>query len=232
MKAKCILLSLFLLSLYTVYAQESLDVAPGKDRWSIKTSADISKKAKNVNLNTLLQLPLLDNQYTNVTYPDKLIPKSPGNGLKEGDMITTKGYLHLVALERSSADKSDGDYHIQLTLSPDWGDSCFIVEIPYADFISSDLKDSSVNNRTFISTKLTKGKTPSTSGSIMQHPVYVKVSGQLFYDAIHANTMRNADPSKNIYRGKSGSQSVKMHSYTAWEIHPVTHIEFAKAPKS
>ena len=51
----------------------------------------------------------------------------------------------------------------------------------------------------------------------MIHNVYVKVTGQLFFDAVHLNEKP---------RGKKG-----MHSYTEWELHPVMNIEFAPLPK-
>ena len=228
MKQK-ILLSVLLLSFNGAFAQEDIDVAPGVDRWEVKTNVTSTAAPKRVKLGKLLALPLLGKEFSDKNYPDKLIPAKVGGTLHEGDMITTTGYLHLVALEKA-AGKKDGDYHIQLTLSPDWGDSCFIVEIPYAQFVGSSIKDDCEATRAFIREKLTNNKEPKTSGSVMADPVYVRVTGQLFYDAIHANGMRNPDPAKRSYRGKKGGQPTPMHSYTAWELHPVTHIEFAAAP--
>ena len=227
MKVFPIYLAAFLLFITGSHALENIEVSPGIDRWSVKTSISNTANAKNVTLDKLLSLPLLDKQYSDVTYPDKLIPVSVGGKLKEGDIITTSGYLHLVALEKASGTNKDGDYHIQLTLNPEWSDSCFIVEIPYSEFAASSIKDKCDKGREYIRTKLLKGKEPSTGGSVMQHPVYVRVTGQLFYDAIHAKGMRGANPS---YRGKRGGQPTAMHSYTAWELHPVTQIMIAKAP--
>jgi hypothetical protein len=65
----------------------------------------------------------------------------------------------------------------------------------------------------------------------MQSEVYVTVTGQLFYDAIHATQMSNPDPKKRKYRGKKGISPTPMRSYTAWEIHPITKIEFAPKPQ-
>lgn len=224
-KAICLLL-MFLC--FTAIAQT--DVKPGVDRWKIKTSAATRKRPKNIALYKLLGFPLLDAEYNSDDYSTRLMPVPLEDNLKEGDMVTTTGYLHLVALERDPKKKRDGDYHIQLTLHPDWTDSCFIVEIPYERFMTAALKDSSVHARTFIRQRLLRGKQPGTGGNVMQHPVYVTVTGQLFYDAIHAKDMRSDDPSKNKYRGKSGGQDTPMHSYTAWELHPVTHIAFARRP--
>ena len=215
-----------------VFAQSGLDVEPGVDRWDVKTSAeklDATKKPKFVALEKLLLLPLLPAEYSGKDYDGTLIPKGPATRLKEGDIITTEGYMHLVALERASGTHKDGDYHIQITLNPEWSDSCFIVEIPYKAFANNkELKDLCDKNRLFVRNKILrdKNKEPSTSGNVMQSFVYVRVTGQLFYDAIHASTMRNKNPKKNKYRGKKG-----MSSYTAWEIHPVTDIVFAPKPK-
>jgi hypothetical protein len=230
-------LFLFFLSCSIVaFGQTGLKLQPGIDRWKIKISAvnfTANDDAKPVSLKKLLIFPLLTKEYSADAYSEALIPKKVET-LKEGDIISTKGYLHLVALENSSTDHRDADYHIQLTLNPTWSDSCFIVEIPYEEFVSNPgLKALCTQNRSFIRKKLlhNENKQPSTTGNIMQHPVYVKVTGQLFYDAIHASQMRNPDQAKRRYRGKKGRSETPMHSYTAWEIHPVTNIEFAPKPQ-
>jgi hypothetical protein len=61
------------------------------------------------------------------------------------------------------------------------------------------------------------GKDPSVSGSVMQHPVYVTVTGILFFDDAHVGDQP---------RGKKG-----MKAATLWELHPVTAIAFAPQPK-
>ena len=48
-------------------------------------------------------------------------------GITEGDILTTTGWLHLVAGE------SDGDYHIQISDSQDSQVSCLIAEVPNPD---------------------------------------------------------------------------------------------------
>lgn len=226
---------LFLLLVFKMHSQTGLDVESGVDRWEIKTTAEnyeSNSKSKHVSLKKLLTLPLLAKEYSTDEYSNVLIPKMVGT-LKEGDIIYTEGYLHLVALERASDTKKDGDYHIQLTQNPEWSDSCFIVEIPYSEFVSNkELKELCDKNRKFIRERLLKdeNKEPGSSGNIMKSTVYVKVTGQLFYDAIHASQMRNSDPKKRKYRGKKGKEKTEMHSYTAWEIHPVTKMEFWPNP--
>jgi hypothetical protein len=49
----------------------------------------------------------------------------------------------------------------------------------------------------------------------MQHPPFVAVTGQLFYDDAHVGTAP---------RGKKGCKAESL-----WEIHPITAIGFAAA---
>jgi hypothetical protein len=61
--------------------------------------------------------------------------------------------------------------------------------------------------------KLLNGKEPGKKGNRLDHPVYVTIKGQLFFDAPHL---------KGEPRGRRG-----MKSYTPWELHPVYSIKFA-----
>ena len=134
-----------------------------------------------------------------------------------GDLVTTAGWLYLVATE-----KEDCDYHIQVSLQsrtttnkPQANDDCTIVEAPRPDFISaSDLSTKVGQVRDYIKAKLLAGKEPSNTGSIMQHAVCVSVTGQLFYDDAHIE--------KGELRGKKG-----MTSHTLWELHPITGFTIA-----
>jgi hypothetical protein len=47
-------------------------------------------------------------------------------GQFEGDLITTRDYIHLVALERLGKKHTDGDYHIQIRPTINWPDSFLI----------------------------------------------------------------------------------------------------------
>ncbi len=215
-KFSFIFLSLFFLFSAFIFSQTK-NYNPGVDRWSIKTSIPGKAVKKHVSIEDLLVLKNPISKYIE-EYNDKRIPikVKPGN-LKEGDIITTTAWLKLVALEDDSKNHRDGDYHIQLTSSPGSKDSCFIVEVPYPGFIfDSTLKKECTNVRKIIREKLLKGKEPSKRGSVMIHNVYVKVTGQLFFDGVHLNEK---------LRGKRG-----MHSYTLWELHPVTSIKFARLP--
>jgi len=190
----------------------------GVERWSVKTSVpegtDFSKAAT-VALPDLLALPDVPGvAHNDKRYDSARIPAKAGDQFPEGKLVTTTGWLHLVAGE------TDGDYHIQISGSADTGDHCLIVEVPNPDpkfTASADLQPKFAAVRDLIKTKMLAGKDPSVSGSIMQHPVYVTVSGILFFDDAHVGDQP---------RGKKG-----MHAATLWELHPVTSIVFAAKPK-
>jgi hypothetical protein len=220
---------LFLLPLYWIVpvCPAADTVKPGSDkaRWPIKTSlppgTDLSKPGVPISLADLLALaPAADAMtaaFENVRYP-----KTQGAKYAEGQIVSTQGYLRLVAGE------PDGDYHIQLSDTPDTFDNCLVVEVPKDDpeFISKDpaLIEAAKTVRAWVVTSLKLSKDPTGRVIPLTNPAYVMVTGQLFFDAEHQAAM-----GKGVYRGKSigGKQ---LPSKTAWEIHPITKIAFAPKP--
>ncbi|HEY2032895.1 MAG TPA: hypothetical protein VGH02_04345 [Rhizomicrobium sp.] len=215
-----ILRSIVAMGIAILIANPALDAVakatkPGKERWVVKTSLIESPAKKIVDLQDLLALRDVpgvtnndkryrDNRIGAFDNPDKL---------REGDMVTAEGWLHLIAGE------TDGDYHIQISASQNDGNNCLIVEIPKDDpnyVPSAALRSGFGKVRSWIKEKLFHGKEPSTGGSVLTHPVYVRVSGQLFYDDSHVGDQP---------RGKKG-----MHAATLWELHPVTAMSFAQKP--
>ena len=194
---------------------QAQSLAPGVYRWSIKTSVVSGAAKKKATVDDLLSL----------VNPVDRVAQAPANsrmaktinGFKEGDIITITGWLLLVALEDDSKKHRDGDFHIQIRNSPSWGDTCLIVEIPDSDFVSDpDLKQKCAQTREFVVSRLLNGQQPTTTGNKMTHPVFVTITGQLFFDGEHMN---------GPARGKKG-----MHSYTCWELHPVIDMNFAPKP--
>jgi len=200
---------------------------PGVERWSIKTSLatagapDIAH-AKLVDFAALIALtvpqpggqPIKENDER---FRDTRIPAFDNSlGVNEGDLVTVRGWLWLVATSND-----DGDYHIQISGSATSGDGALIVEVPNPDpaFVSSpDLRAVFTTVREFVKTTLLHDPSlePSACGNVMTHPPYVQVTGQLFYDDSHI------DPAS---RGKKG-----MKAATSWEIHPVIDMKFAPKP--
>jgi len=196
---------------------------PGKERWPVKTSlaAPVSaSQAKAIKLSDLLALELPPGvKHNDARYADARIPSFPNSlGEKEGDLITTTGWLYLVALE-----SNDCDYHMQIspesrttTNPPTPADNCIIVEAPRQDFVNDpDLKQRVTTIRSYIQAKIMHGtKEPANAGSVMIHAVCVQVTGALFYDDAHIG--KNGPE----LRGKRG-----MLSKTLWELHPLTSLQ-------
>jgi hypothetical protein len=219
MLLKTLWFTVFIMIVYqfVIYAQ----LQPGVDRWSIKTSLLQKSKKKTLTINQLLNLKDPIKKYNSKAYDIARIPTKVDFGLKEGDIITVTGWLHLVALENDAKHHRDGDYHIQIRNSSVWADSCLIVEVPNP--APQFVKDTVLSNacakvRDLIRIKMLKGKEPGTAGNKMTHPCHVTITGQLFFDAVHLGASLNG-----TYRGKKG-----MKSYTCWEIHPITSIKFVQ----
>ncbi|HUI30007.1 MAG TPA: hypothetical protein VLX91_07310 [Candidatus Acidoferrales bacterium] len=206
---------MFFLCTVPLNAQKPKNMAPGVERWPIKISVHrLYETPKDVSFDNLIALPGPNGVTKNdPRYQDAFIPSfSNSLNLREGDMVSVSGWLHLVAFE------TDGDYHIQISNSDTAGDHCLIVEVPYPRYIKKapNLKKLFTNVRNFIKKNLLNKAEPSQSGTILKDAAYVTVTGQLFYDDSHVG-----DPP----RGKKG-----MHAATLWEIHPITDIHLTKAP--
>jgi len=215
----------FLLSLLGAALLHGACQSPGKERWPIKTSvvpdADYSK-TKTVTLADMVSLGNPPGARNNdPKYQSARIPQfANGLGVKEGDFLTVRGYLYLVATE-----DNDCEYHIQLTDQPRTttdkpaaGDLCVIVEVARPDsFQDPELQKRAQAVRDLIKTKLTANTEPVSAGNIMRHAVFVQVTGQLFYDDAHLKSDGTPEP-----RGKRD-----MKSNTLWELHPVLDLQFA-----
>jgi hypothetical protein len=197
---------------------QNLHLAPGVDRWAIKTSFVAHPEQQKISIEELLALPNpVDREESK--YDTARIPFTVGSrGLKEGMLVTTTAWLHLVALEDDSRNHRDGDYHVQIRSSAEWSDSCLVTEVPFPEFVrDSALAQKCEIVRRFIKDNLLRGREPGTRGNKLEHAVYVTITGQLFFDLPHV---------KGNPRGKRG-----MKSYTPWEIHPIIGISFAPVPK-
>jgi hypothetical protein len=167
-----------------------------------------------LNLSKLTDVKTNDPRYENARIMDQPV--------KEDTIATISGWLYLVAFE-----KDDCDFHIQISPQPRTSanpptkdDNCIIVEVPSGQYATT-ISDQVEAVRQWVIDNLL-AKTPPEIGSVhvMQHPVYVTVTGALFYDDGHTY---EADGGTG--RGKAG-----MESKTLWELHPVTAMTFAPAP--
>jgi len=192
----------------------------GVDRWPVKTSVvRLDAQVTRVKLSDLLALPEVPGVKShdglpNGRYHEQRIQRplkmSPEQTLHEGDLVATKGWLHLVAAE------ADGDYHIQISDSADSGDNCLIVEIPSPNAVHDPaLRQKVKQARDYLRETVFTGHEPKAKGTLLKKPVFVRVTGQLFYDSAHAGSAKA--------RGKQG-----MHATNLWELHPVTDIQLAQ----
>jgi hypothetical protein len=163
--------------------------------------------------------PLTDVKTNDARYQDSRITDQP---VKENKLVTISGWLYLVAFEAD-----DCDFHIQLSPKPRTSsdlptsaDNCIIVEVPSGEY-ATEISDKVEKVRDWVVLKLLHSTDPKIgSVHVMQHPVYVTVTGALFYDDAHTY---KADHTTG--RGKKG-----MPSKTLWEVHPVTSMAFAPKP--
>jgi hypothetical protein len=201
------------------------ELSPGKERWPVKTSVSHFRPVKEIRLQELLNLPPPIVKYSKIQkeeYQDQRFPDTVGrHHLREGDIVTTYGYLMLAALEKDK-NGEDGDYHVQIRTTSKWGDSCFVVEATFPSFIMNNkaLQDSCRRVRDFFDHHIMKGQKKTCFGTDGIPAPYVKITGQLFFDAFHMKTQP---------RGKQNCiTKEKMKSYTCWEIHPILSIGFVR----
>lgn len=191
---------------------------PGDKRWPVKTTLPPSPKSKTMTLEAAMATPRLTEVKTDdPRYQSERIMDQP---VHEDQIVTVSGWLYLVAFE----DSDDCDFHIQLTPKPITGkpmsqDESMIVEIPSGEYATT-IADKVEAQRQWVMDNLLKGKPPSKSYSVIQHPVYVTVTGVLFYDDAHSY-----EANGGTGRGKGG-----LESKTLWELHPVIDIKFAPKP--
>jgi hypothetical protein len=191
---------------------------PGKARWGTKSNIPKPSsivRAKRVALADLMALDDPDPAPKRGQPLTGLITGAAENGLRvhEGQILRTRGWLRLVATE-----DNDCEYHIQLTRTRTSKPS-FIVEVAKDDAasIGSTFVRAKANAvRQWIRDELFGGDEPPEGGRLISPPVYVEVTGQLFFDSAHG---------VNDARGKKG-----MPAATRWELHPILTIARATPP--
>jgi hypothetical protein len=143
-------------------------------------------------------------------YDKQRIPAfSNPQGVKEGDVVKVKGYIHIVTL------MGDGDYNIRLTATPDSSDNYIVSEIPDDDDVSDKtLRPMVIAARNFIKSHMLQGSDPSRQGTNVAAPAYIELTGQLYFSDNHVGDAPAPD--------RQG-----LHRATSWQIHPGLAIAYA-----
>ena len=191
---------------------------PGVERWDIKTSLMPGTIGQAPHQITFTHLRDLHGPSAALLHDTSIrMRKAQATGPQEGDIVSTTGWVQLVAVEATKKKNTDivtdGDYHIQVSAARDNRDGVVIVEVPRPEFVSDPALKQKVDAlRAMLRTKLHGGTEFSrNSGSCIVHPVRMQLVGQLFYDASHTTS---GDPGGG--RGKQGHKAA-----TLWEIHPL-----------
>lgn len=129
-------------------------------------------------------------------------------GVKEGDVVKVKGYIHVVTL------MGDGDYNIRLTATSDSADNYITSEIPDDDDVADKkLRPMVIATREFIKSHMLQGKDPSRQGTNVTAPAFIELTGQLYFSDNHVGDAPAPD--------KQGT-----HRASSWQIHPGLSIAF------
>lgn len=185
-----------------------------ESRESIKSSLPAGADLNQARSLTLMDLGTLPEppgvQKNDPRYEDARIPAFPNPlSLKEGDVVTVSGWLHVV---RSMG---DGDYNLRFSSQRDSADHYIVSEIPDGDDAPKRLQPVIEDAREFVKTKVLDGKDPSKQGTTLKDPVYVQITGQLYFNDANPGNPPRPD-----------AQGLQRSSY--WEIHPGLKLAIVK----
>ncbi len=214
------LISLSLMAAVTASAASLPCLKAGTERWPVKTTLAKDAGTKSMTLADALNLPKLnDVSKDDKRYDSTRIPSQP---VAEGTMVTLSGWLYLIGFE-----SDDCDFHIQISLQPRTltdkptaDDNCIIVEAPSGQYATTITTQVEQTRQWVVDNLLAKVDPKIGSVHVMAHPVYVTVTGALFYDDAH----------EYLSNGGTGRGKKGMESKTLWELHPLTKIAFAPKP--
>jgi hypothetical protein len=183
----------------------SKDNFAGTDRKAAKTSVSDAPPTTRADVAELLaNLPASDDQMLNHNPPISKSADSDRVIEEQQNVVVLNGFIYAVAKE------SDNDYHVILGTAPGGPGQYVNVEIsglPASGPFRAPLRDVRTKFQDFF------GSTIAGSGyhKFTGNPIPVRITGSLFYDIDHPP-------------GAVGPADTKPQ--TAWEIHPVTDIEF------
>jgi hypothetical protein len=135
-------------------------------------------------------------------------PGITGSDLQEGDLLRLTGWIHRVSRD------ADSTYRLQVGTSQKAGAPGLIAVLPHADQSSGSpsVRAQLQTVRAFIRERLLRQQEPSPRGSIMRHPVFVQLTGQLSYPDAPLGAAQGNGP---------------RDARAGWEVRPVLELQFA-----
>lgn len=180
-------------------------IAPGKERWQVKTLSD--PDAGSVNLTNVIDITLGALGNNPATTPWQNVQYPPDQRILSGPYAETQVY-RVHALLVAARLESDGDFHLMLQDAS--SSATGIAEVPDPDFVQS--QDPNVTSMlTAVRSKFVSlfGTPPQYPGTFTPaNPVPVVVTGVRFFDVIH------------------GQDNVAPNGV---ELHPVTALDLDSA---
>ena len=135
-------------------------------------------------------------------------PGPTASDVHTGDLLRLTGWIH-----QASRDP-DHTYRLRVSPSREAGAPRLIAVVPHPDeaFGSPAVRAQLQTVRTFITQRLLRQQEPSLRGSVMRHPVFVQLTGQL------------SDPDAPL--GEPSQRKGPRGATARWEMRPVLEIRF------
>lgn len=188
-----------------LFGRPSKDNFMGTDRKAAKTSISDGPLTDRADVADLLaHLPATDAQMLNHNPPISKSADSDRVSEEQHNVRVQVGFIYAVAKE------ADNDYHVMLGTAPGGATQFINVEVsglPKTGSFRGPLKDVRDKFQNFFGDAIAGGG----YHKFLDSPIPVRITGSLFYDIDHPP-------------GAVGPTGMKPE--TAWEIHPVTDIEF------
>jgi hypothetical protein len=136
-------------------------------------------------------------------------PWSTSLDVHAGDLLRLTGWIH-----QASRDL-DRTYRLQVSPSREAGAPSLIAVVPHPDETSGSpaVRAQLQSVRAFITQRLLRQQEPSLRASVLRHPVFVQLTGQL------------SDPDASL--GETSQRKGPRGATARWEVRPVLEIRFA-----
>jgi hypothetical protein len=136
-------------------------------------------------------------------------PRPTASDVHAGDLLRLTGWIH-----QASRDP-DRTYRLQVSPSREAGAPSLIAVVPHPDEASGSpaVRAQLQTVRAFITQRLLRQQEPSLRASVLRHPVFVQLTGQL------------SDPDASL--GETSQRKGPRGATARWEVRPVLEIRFA-----